>query len=688
MIIRKVKLRNIRSYLEEEINFPEGSVLLSGDVGSGKSSILLAIDFALFGLTRGVLSGNALLRNGANNGEVELHLEINNKNIVIKRALKRNEKSVTQDSGYVLVDGQKIEGTAIELKAKVLELLNYPKDLLTKSKSLIYRFTVYTPQEEMKRILTEDSEDRLEILRRVFDIDKYKRIQENCFVAIRKIKDRIREGEILTTGLEEKKLEKAELEKNAELLKNEFLELESKIKAVEEKLSEKIKKYEDYEEKIKNLNELKNSLAIVNNNISYKNKEKEKLNNELSKINEEILENEKLLKDFGEENKVEYEEKIKELEEKISIKEAESKKISSRLSEINLTIRNSESLVNQVKNLDKCPTCFQNVNDEHKNKISSIENEKLEKCREELEGVKNNENIITSEIETLRKNLDLFEEKLNQYNIMKVKNEGLKDKKRLKERYESELSLIFDSMGEWNEEVKNLEFEVDSKKNIEENYKIIKKNIDVLNEKNKNLEIKKTSLNERINNAKSNIEKLSGEIFEKISIKERNEKLNEILKWLDEQFLAMMEKMERSVMLRLHKDFNTLFNNWFSILIDNENLTVRLDNEFSPVIVQDGYEIDYEFLSGGEKTAVALAYRLSLNQVINNLMSAIETKDVIILDEPTDGFSSEQLDRVRIVLDELNIKQVIIVSHEDKIESFVDKVMRFEKKANVSRVIR
>lgn len=674
--------------MEEEINFPEGSVLLSGDVGSGKSSILLAIDFALFGLTRGVLSGNALLRNGANNGEVELHLEINNKNIVIKRALKRNEKSVTQDSGYVLVDGQKIEGTAIELKAKVLELLNYPKDLLTKSKSLIYRFTVYTPQEEMKRILTEDSEDRLEILRRVFDIDKYKRIQENCFVAIRKIKDRIREGEILTTGLEEKKLEKAELEKNAELLKNEFLELESKIKAVEEKLSEKIKKYEDYEEKIKNLNELKNSLAIVNNNISYKNKEKEKLNNELSKINEEILENEKLLKDFGEENKVEYEEKIKELEEKISIKEAESKKISSRLSEINLTIRNSESLVNQVKNLDKCPTCFQNVNDEHKNKISSIENEKLEKCREELEGVKNNENIITSEIETLRKNLDLFEEKLNQYNIMKVKNEGLKDKKRLKERYESELSLIFDSMGEWNEEVKNLEFEVDSKKNIEENYKIIKKNIDVLNEKNKNLEIKKTSLNERINNAKSNIEKLSGEIFEKISIKERNEKLNEILKWLDEQFLAMMEKMERSVMLRLHKDFNTLFNNWFSILIDNENLTVRLDNEFSPVIVQDGYEIDYEFLSGGEKTAVALAYRLSLNQVINNLMSAIETKDVIILDEPTDGFSSEQLDRVRIVLDELNIKQVIIVSHEDKIESFVDKVMRFEKKANVSRVIR
>ena len=64
----------------------------------------------------------------------------------------------------------------------------------------------------MKRILTEDAEDRLEILRRVFDIDKYKRIHENCLIAIKKLKERVREGEIIITGLEEKKIEKSELE--------------------------------------------------------------------------------------------------------------------------------------------------------------------------------------------------------------------------------------------------------------------------------------------------------------------------------------------------------------------------------------------------------------------------------------------------------------------------------------------
>ena len=78
MIIKKIKLENIRSYIEREINFELGSTLLSGDIGSGKSSILQAIDFALFGLSKGVLSGESLLRYGKNKGSVELEFKIGN----------------------------------------------------------------------------------------------------------------------------------------------------------------------------------------------------------------------------------------------------------------------------------------------------------------------------------------------------------------------------------------------------------------------------------------------------------------------------------------------------------------------------------------------------------------------------------------------------------------------------------
>jgi exonuclease SbcC len=104
------------------------------------------------------------------------------------------------------------------------------------------------------------------------------------------------------------------------------------------------------------------------------------------------------------------------------------------------------------------------------------------------------------------------------------------------------------------------------------------------------------------------------------------------------------------------------------------------------VIEQQDYELDYSFLSGGERTAVALAYRLSLNQVINSLLSKIKTRNLVILDEPTDGFSAQQLDKMRDVLNQLNVEQLILVSHEQKIESFVDNIIRFVKEGGVTRI--
>ena len=57
---------------------------------------------------------------------------------------------------------------------------------------------------------------------------------------------------------------------------------------------------------------------------------------------------------------------------------------------------------------------------------------------------------------------------------------------------------------------------------------------------------------------------------------------------------------------------------------------------------------------------------------------------MVILDEPTDGFSEQQLDKMRDVLQQLNVKQLIIVSHEQKIEGFVENVIRFKKEKGVS----
>ena len=110
-----------------------------------------------------------------------------------------------------------------------------------------------------------------------------------------------------------------------------------------------------------------------------------------------------------------------------------------------------------------------------------------------------------------------------------------------------------------------------------------------------------------------------------------------------------------------------------------DTFNVRLDDNFTPIIEQQDYELDYAYLSGGERTAIALAYRLSLNQVLNSIISRIKTKGLIILDEPTDGFSQEQLVKMRDLFEELKAEQVIFVSHEQKLEDFVDHIIKIKK---------
>jgi exonuclease SbcC len=60
--------------------------------------------------------------------------------------------------------------------------------------------------------------------------------------------------------------------------------------------------------------------------------------------------------------------------------------------------------------------------------------------------------------------------------------------------------------------------------------------------------------------------------------------------------------------------------------------------------------------------------------------------NMLIMDEPTDGFSKEQLYKVREILNELQCPQVILVSHETELESFADHIYRVNKAAGISKI--
>jgi len=681
MIINKIKLENIRSYLNQEIEFPLGSTLLAGDIGSGKSTILLAIDFALFGLRKSSLSGGSLLRNGKNKGSVELHFNIDDKDVVIKRTLKRGT-NIVQDEGYIVINGIKKEGTAIELKQKILDLLGYPKELLTKSKSLIFRYTVYTPQEEMKHILLGEKDFKLDTLRKVFGVDKYKKIIENSEIIVKNLKDRKKEIQIKIEDLNDKKEEY----KNKN---NEFKKLQENLNKIIVEFKNHNKKVLDSKENLKKEEEnldrfrkLKQELEINEVNLLNKLDKRKSIKEDLGEISNLIKQLDYELK---QNYKIELKETSDEVQKPIRVLENSVEKIRDKIQEFNVKKDNSEDIIKNISKLDICPVCNQKVTKEHIKQVNNEENEKIKKYEEELKINMSLEKEARDSLLELKNKLEIIRKNEGILELIKLKQDSLDEKIKEKNKFEKQDKLLKKEIGKINLRKQELNKQID--KFDLDKYDKLKEELDYLLDKQKNTEINKSNLEIRIEDIKEDIESLNKEIIEKEKYVLDLSKINTIQDWLDNSFVNLMNTMEKKIMLKVHNDFNSLFQRWFEMLIESELLKIKLDEEFSPLIDQNGHEMDYNYLSGGEKTAIALAYRLALNQVINGLISTIKTKNLIILDEPTDGFSSEQLDKLKFVLEELENIQVILVSHEQKIESFVDNVIKIEKSGHVSSVV-
>ena len=682
MIIKKIKLENIRSYIEREINFELGSTLLSGDIGSGKSSILQAIDFALFGLSKGVLSGESLLRYGKNKGSVELEFKIGNFDIKVKRSLKRSSDSVVQNSGYLEINGAREELSAVELKQRILDLLNYPKETLTK-KSLIYRYTVYTPQEEMKSILLSDDKYRIDTLRKIFNIDKYKRIKDNSKIVSYHLRERIKERETLILDLEELKKEKTEKEGELDSLNNKLNEINSKFSVASMRVEDRKNEIGLIEEKIKLFNELRKNFEL--RELELKNLTSRILNNEefgarlegdIARLQEEI--------GTGVEVKS-YDTDIIAVRGKINKCEIELRTITQRMSESKVGYMSSERMINELKSLKKCPVCKQDVNDDHRHAIVGAEEINMTYLRDSIKELTLQENKLMIETRDFRSRLESISMEKSRFEIWRLKRKNLIDKKDNLENVKREINNDGARVRGLESEISELRSRIGE---INTNdYARLKRDLDGLLVEEREILLNKTSVETRIKNILEILAKLREGVERREKYREELFSLKNLRSFIDSDFVGLVEDIEKKIMLKVHGDFNSLFEKWFNILVDDDNLIVALDEDFSPLVEQNGYNLDYLNLSGGEKTAGALAYRLALNQVINNVVSDIQTKNLIILDEPTDGFSESQLDRMRILLQEIDIKQVIIVSHDPKIESYVDRVLRLDKKEGVTEVL-
>ncbi len=687
MIIKRLRMHNIRSYVDEDVTFPDGAILFEGDVGSGKTTLLISIEFALFG-TSSELKGEHLLRSGALRGSVELTMEVTGRQMTIKRVLERAGSTVSQAECSIVIDNAREDYSVSEMKTRVLSILGFNEKPHPKASSLIYRYAIFTPQERMKEILLSNADERLETIRRAFMMEDYKNVTLNSDEFQRSLKIGIKSAEATITELDEIRRGVEERTAERSSLDNEITALDKNI-ANERSILEKLNAGMTALQKLKErhavvrteINSLERAItreemneSSLSQKMTYANKKIEQVESRIKALNDRKASFDKSARDVmpllgigsADENAISAKRK--------TLKE-ESEELSSQTERIKSRIQDMKKLAAE----SICPLCRQKINvtdfrnemDSNSSKLSGMEDKKSR-----LAGMEANMELLLSAVQGAKE----ADSELTLHNS--ILKEELSRKKEFSHDAEKSAAIIAKSRAE------KSAYEAEIMRSDEELKKMdgLEKEAKLCREKTEELSNMRSSKTQRVKDVASMIEKDTKRLAQMTSKSEEIKSAKECHDWLQSYFTPAVESIEKHVFAGYNMNFDALFRKWFSILMDSGDISVRIDDKFTPLVEQNGYEQDIDALSGGEKTSVALAYRLALNTLVKEISISLKN-NLLILDEPTDGFSKEQLHRMRDVLDELKCNQVIIVSHEKELEAFVDNIIEVRKEGSVSRII-
>ena len=794
MLLYSLELENVRSYRKARIDFGKGRMLLSGDIGAGKSTILLAVEFALFGLIRGWNDGEKLMRHGSTHARVRLNLDLGG-DLVIERSLKRTSSGIQQ--GEVRInDGVERLITPSEARSLIIARLGYPSEFVTKQ-PMLFRYTIFTPQESMKQIVEERPEARLSAIRTIFGIDRYEAISRNAHIVARSLKQ--------TNATRSGRLErKVAVVDEISSLKQSLTQVNAQSESAEQKLAQLTK---TLEEANASLEQARSALEAQRARIAQREQllaERADLEKELESLVAQkaslAIEEVSELPDLKqlEERLLSCDDRIRALDERLESErerftafersraqfESEERTIIASLEDLDTYIRersralevlgprkerfsrfDSQAVERRLRELeasivaardeharlderirsareridtmptDTCPTCRQRVTAEHRDRaIASIE--------ESIETSSSDRDRIAKRIETMTEESTELSSRLEEYTNVLEEEKRLppdrsEERSTLAERLRSVRTMRSalgsapdleplreeragsvserDAVRKKLARAQELHLRAERAVHARERRDSISARIEAIRERmakidgslpvtdpkveeffttaraahakvsSEHLEASKAldRLLERSSMLSSQRDRLLEELSSLRELERKREELDGVIRTLSDQVPDLASRVESAIMRRILIETNDHFSKWFSVLV--EDLEGYLDESFTPRIVQSGYDVSFENLSGGERTSVALAFRLALHEAINHITGQSAT-GLLILDEPTEGFSSEQLDAVRSVLAQLRSEQVIIVSHEPLVESFVDSVIRIEKSGMESSI--
>ena len=387
MKVKAVRLENIRSHVSSTVELAEGFNCLVGGLGCGKSSVLYAIDFALFGEPLG-RSYDYLLREGTDSGKVSVQFVDGGRTYTIWRGLRRQEKGISQDmeqlklfDGETLIASAKGEAVAEQLKA----VTGFDRDL--------FREVVWIRQEHLKELLDIAPRERQRRLDQLFGLSDYETAWTNIAGVQKEYTGETQayERDADVTGMERLQANYHKLTEEFSLNALEIEELQKKLVQAESSFKDASSRLQSLEELRKKTEDLRRREVQLQTSLTNAEDMSERLAEEIARKKGLV---DDLSKRIGSMEKQEEtyraklpeiglkpDQPIEELKTYLKALEDQRRGIASEQEAVRQQIQTFQKRIQSLRTENTCPLCLQTLAGNYK--ISLLENLRKENVERE-----------------------------------------------------------------------------------------------------------------------------------------------------------------------------------------------------------------------------------------------------------------------------------------------------------------
>ena len=292
-VIDDVEMQGFMRYVEgkQTVSFPPGFTVITGKTGAGKSTILDAITYALYGNTTrtdppsNVKAGD-LFRPG---GHVHVSFRQQDHRFEVRRGFNARGTSFLE----LQEDGRALGGTIPEKDKMIVNIVGLDYEG--------FRNSTFVRQEEMKELGSEKGSDRLKVFQKLFRLETFEKAQEVAQAEYKEVEgeagDKDHEIEIRRQRLAqmpEMRKELAEVQEGLARERTAGEELKATLVRSQEELKGKEGGHEDYLRITAKVADAQKRVTALSRRLEQEKKEAEKSAELKRKV--EILEKE--LKDY------------------------------------------------------------------------------------------------------------------------------------------------------------------------------------------------------------------------------------------------------------------------------------------------------------------------------------------------------------------------------------------------------